>query len=175
MIDWMEWMGQSKLDDSPGFLINRTALRIKREFQRLLSLRGLHVTPEQCVVLWRLWDFEGGVQRELATITFKDMTNMTRILDGLERRELVVRRRDEHDRRCSRVYLTETGRALRQEVLCVAGELAERAYRGMSDVEIDQLMSLMNVIHANLNESPKGPDQGETAARQTVRRKLVLT
>lgn len=169
MIDWMEWMNQSTLHDSPGFLINRTALRIKREFQRLLSLRGLEVTPEQCVVLWRLWDFEGGVQRELATTTFKDMTNLTRILDGLERRELVVRRRDEHDRRCSRVYLTEMGRSVRREILFAASELAERAYKGLSRMQVDQLMSLMNVIHANLNELPESSVQDRETGLQTAR------
>lgn len=152
MIDWMKKeMSHRTLEESPGFLINRTALKIKKEFQRLLTLRGLHVTAEQCVVLWRLWHYEGGVQRELASTTFKDMTNLTRILDGLERRELVVRKRDEHDRRCSRVFLTEEGRALRRNILAVAGELAERAYYGLSDAQVEQFKRMVNAIYANLN------------------------
>ena len=151
MINWKENILFAALEDSPGFLINRTALRIKKEFQRLLTLQGLSVTPEQCVVLWRLWHFEGGVQRELASTTFKDMTNLTRILDGLERRKLVVRKRDEHDRRCSRVFLTEEGRALQRNILAVAGQLAERAYQGLSDEQVAQFKQVVNAVHANLN------------------------
>lgn len=151
MIDWTKTMLHTALEESPGILINRTALCIKREFQRLLTLHGLSVTPEQCVVLWRLWHFEGGVQRELASTTFKDMTNLTRILDGLERRGLVVRRRDEHDRRCSRVFLTDDGRALRRNILTVAGELARKAYAGMDEGQIEQFKAMVRAIHANLN------------------------
>ncbi len=151
MINWMESSQHKTLEESPGFLVNRTALRIKREFQRMLSDRGLQVTPEQCVILWRLWHFEGGVQRELAMTTFKDMTNLTRILDGMERRNLVVRRRDEHDRRCSRVFLTDEGRTLQKDILSVAAELAERAYQGLSVEDIQQFKQAINTIHANLN------------------------
>lgn len=151
MINWMESSKHKTLEESPGFLVNRTALRIKREFQRMLSERGLQVTPEQCVILWRLWHFEGGVQRELAMTTFKDMTNLTRILDGMERRNLVVRKRDEHDRRCSRVFLTDQGRALQKDILSVAANLAERAYQGLSAEEIQQFKQTINTVHANLN------------------------
>lgn len=152
MTSWTEKMLQMDLEDSPGFLVNRAALRIKKEFQRLLSNQGFEVTPEQCVVLWQLWNFEGGVQRELASTTFKDMTNMTRILDGLERRQLVMRKRDEHDRRCSRIYLTEQGRDLQEGILRVAGQLAERAYQGLSEEQITQFKEMLSTIYANLTE-----------------------
>ncbi|SDB47422.1 DNA-binding transcriptional regulator, MarR family [Desulfonatronum thiosulfatophilum] len=155
MTSWIDKMMRMELEDSPGFLVNRAALRIKKEFHRLLDEQGYEVTPEQCVVLWQLWNFEGGVQRELASTTFKDMTNMTRILDGLERRRLVVRRRDEHDRRCSRIYLTEEGRALQEGILRVAGQLAERAYQGLSWEQIDQLKDMLSKIYENLNQNEK--------------------
>ena len=151
MDSWIEKMLRMDLEDSPGFLVNRAALRIKKEFHRLLEEQGYAVTPEQCIVLWQLWNHEGGVQRELASTTFKDMTNMTRILDGLERRRLVIRRRDEHDRRCSRIYLTDEGRALQEGILRVAGQLAQKAYTGMSWEEIDRLKNMLSRIYENLN------------------------
>ncbi|GAB6057218.1 MarR family transcriptional regulator [Desulfonatronum parangueonense] len=121
----------------------------------MLDEQGYAVTPEQCVVLWQLWNHEGGVQRELASTTFKDMTNMTRILDGLERRQLVVRRRDEHDRRCSRIYLTDEGRALQEGIQRLAGQLAEQAYQGLNWEEIDQLKGMLSRIYENLNNNGK--------------------
>ncbi len=143
------------LEDSPGFLVNRTALRIKKEFHHLLDEQGFAVTPEQCVVLWQLWSHDGGVQRDLASTTFKDMTNMTRILDGLERRGLVFRKRDKHDRRCSRIFLTAEGRAVREGILSVAGQLAERAYNGLNEDQVEDFKAMLRLVYANLDGAPQ--------------------
>lgn len=171
MIPWIEKMMRMDLEDSPGFLVNRAALRIKKEFHRLLDEEGFAVTPEQCVVLWQLWNHEGGVQRELASTTFKDMTNLTRILDGLERRHLVVRRRDKHDRRCSRIFLTAEGRALREGILRVAGRLAERAYEGLSEAQIEDFKAMLRLVYANLNAAPQSAATDATEAQPPPSRK----
>ena len=69
----------------------------------------LDVTPEQWVVLFRLYEREGLTQSELGDRTVKDKTTVTRILDRLEKKGLLYRRRDTRDRRSQRIYLTESG------------------------------------------------------------------
>ncbi|MGM0645233.1 MAG: MarR family winged helix-turn-helix transcriptional regulator [Thermodesulfobacteriota bacterium] len=140
------------LEHSPGFLLNRTALRVKKDFQRRIAAAGLDVTAEQCAVLWSLWRREGCFQRELAEQTFKDITNITRILDGLERRGMVTRVRDEHDRRMSRVYLTEAGQSLQEKITAIASELGREAYDGLSEDDLQELRRILNRIYDNLSE-----------------------
>ncbi|ACV67407.1 MarR family winged helix-turn-helix transcriptional regulator [Desulfohalobium retbaense] len=141
------------LEDSPGFLLNRTALRIKKDFQRRISAAELDVTAEQCAVLWSLWRREGCFQRELAEQTFKDITNITRILDGLERRGMVRRVRDEHDRRMSRVYLTEQGTSLQDKITAIASELGRDAYQGIDESDLQELRRVLNLVYANLSDA----------------------
>ena len=51
-------------------------------------------------------------QRELAQKILKSGGNVTMVIDNLEKRGLVTRERDEHDRRLYRITLTPTGRKL---------------------------------------------------------------
>jgi MarR family 2-MHQ and catechol resistance regulon transcriptional repressor len=51
-------------------------------------------------------------QSELARKLLKTSGNITMVVDHLERRGLVLRRREADDRRCIRVHLTGAGRAL---------------------------------------------------------------
>ncbi|WP_243689260.1 MarR family winged helix-turn-helix transcriptional regulator [Geotalea toluenoxydans] len=69
------------LDESIGFVVNQTALKLRTEMARRLKPFGL--TPEQWSVLNRLAEQDGISQRELATRTFKDQPTTARILDKL--------------------------------------------------------------------------------------------
>ena len=66
---------------------------------------------------------EGLSQRELATRVRVEGPTLVRHLDRMEQDGLVVRRRDERDRRVVRVCLTEAGRARHAELRVVAADL----------------------------------------------------
>jgi len=66
---------------------------------------------------------EGLSQRELATRVRVEGPTLVRHLDRMEHDGLVVRRRDERDRRVVRVCLTEAGRARHAELRVVAADL----------------------------------------------------
>ena len=53
---------------------------------------------------------------ELARKLLRSPGNMTTVLDNLERRRLVVRRREKDDRRCLTVHLTDAGRKLMERI-----------------------------------------------------------
>jgi len=66
---------------------------------------------------------EGLSQRELASRVRVEGPTLVRHLDRMEQDGLVVRRRDERDRRVVRVCLTEAGRTRHAELRVVAAEL----------------------------------------------------
>ena len=70
----------------------------------------LHLTYSEYVMLIRLYDSEGAKQDDLANMLYLDKAVVTRTMNLLEDKGLVERRRDEHDRRVRRVYLTDFGR-----------------------------------------------------------------
>ena len=52
---------------------------------------------------------EGLSQQELCNATFRDKPSITRLVDNLEKLNLVKRVASENDRRINRIYLTRQG------------------------------------------------------------------
>jgi MarR family 2-MHQ and catechol resistance regulon transcriptional repressor len=75
------------------------------------------LTETQWGVLEALYHLGPMVQTRLAHKLLSSASNLTRVLDNLERDGLVVRERDEEDRRCYRVRLTAEGRRAVDDVL----------------------------------------------------------
>ncbi|HMQ53132.1 MAG TPA: MarR family transcriptional regulator [Anaerolineae bacterium] len=142
-------MSDFSLDTSLGFVINRTAQRLKLELQHAFKAQGYDITPEQWAVLSRLWEQEGLNQVELAERTFKDKPNVTRMLDVLERRGFVIRQKDDTDRRAYRVFLTEPGRQLQAKLVPLAVEVLEKGQKYLSEAEISTVIVLLNRIYAS--------------------------
>jgi DNA-binding MarR family transcriptional regulator len=138
------------LDTSIGFLVNRTALRLKRELAHAFTGHGYTVTPEQWAILNRLWEQEGLSQVELAELTFKDKPNVTRMLEVLEKQQLVFRQPDENDRRAYKVFLTQKGRDLKDKLIPLAEEVLERGLATLTRSDIEHLRKGLETIYQNL-------------------------
>lgn len=61
--------------------------------------KAYNLTPEQVGVLRRLGEQEGISQKELSIRMVKDQTNIIRLLDKLEKKNLVRRGPNKEDRR----------------------------------------------------------------------------
>lgn len=138
-----------ELDDSLGFLLNKTNTKLKNEL--LQRFRGHDITPEQWSVLNRLWEREGVTPKELADLIFKDKPNTNRILDKMQVKELIVRKPHPADKRAFQVFLTERGRALRNELVDKARQLNEEATAGIGLKKMAELKEMLNRIFDNLS------------------------
>ena len=141
------------LDNSPGFLIYKTATMMKAELSRAFHAAGFSVTPEQWAVLNRLWESEGESQTVLAGRTSKDRHNITRILDLLEKNGLVRREPDPEDKRYRRIFLTDEGKALKKKLIPIVKKHLGRALSGLDHEDVDQLTRIHEHIVENLGES----------------------
>lgn len=83
---------------------------------------------------------------ELAALLGCDKTNVTGMVDRLEKRGLIVRETDARDRRVNRVVLTEEGWAMREKVRAeFASGVAER-YGSLSEKDRGDLVRLLGVV-----------------------------
>lgn len=137
-------------DDAPAWLIQRTARLLRVLFLRLVQDKGgLDVTPEMWAVLSRLVARDGQYQSELAAATYRDRPNMSRILAGMESRDLVFRRPDRDDRRKTRVYLTAEARDLVSTVAPIAARTRDQLYDGLKKKELKALRRALRRIESN--------------------------
>ena len=88
-----------------------------RNMARVLS--AYHCSPLVWRVLSILADQDGHSVSELADISVIERSNLSRILDGMERGALIERSEREADKRQTHVFLSEQGRQLFVESLPV--------------------------------------------------------
>lgn len=139
------------LDDSIGFLINSAGRRISQLLTSRFSPYG--VTPEQWSVLTRLCEEDGVSQKELALRVGKDQTNVTRILDQLERKSLAERRINPEDRRSFCAYVTNEGRKLQLILIPIEEEVIATVTKGLSLEHLTMLKQVLIQLINNANES----------------------
>jgi MarR family transcriptional regulator, organic hydroperoxide resistance regulator len=127
------------------FRVLRTALH--RSFEEA----GYKITLEQWLMLVLLKIKDGQTQHDLSVTSVKEKTTITRLIDGLEKKHLIVRIRDNKDRRNNLIYLTQDGRKIEEILTPLAFKVNEEALKGFSSKEIQNLDNLLNKIYTNLS------------------------
>lgn len=72
------------IKDYISIMIHQTDLTLTRYIKAKLA--PLNITPEQNLILLLLWGKDGRSQNEIAKSLVKDKTNITRMLDNLEKK-----------------------------------------------------------------------------------------
>jgi len=106
------------------------------------AMRGAGLTESQFGALEALHHLGPLCQRELAAKVLKSAGNMTTVVDNLERRGLVERRRGGDDRRVVTVYLTKSGEDLIRDVFPKVSDALVGAFSELTAKDQNQLAEL---------------------------------
>lgn len=115
-------------------------------------LRDIGLTYPQYLVLLVLWQNGERTMGEIATRLALPPGGVTPIVERLEAADLVVRRRDEADRRVVHVMLTESGATLEE-----AASEAQRRVSCATMLHDDELADLRGALHG-LTDRLNSPD-----------------
>jgi DNA-binding MarR family transcriptional regulator len=140
---------ERRSDDAPAYLVQRTARLLRVLFLKVVDTSETGITPEMWLVLSRLLARDGQSQTEIGEALFRDRPNTSRILAGLEQRDLVIRESDPDDRRRARVRITPAGRAFVVERAPRAIEVRDRLYEGIGKKQLKALRGTIREIEAN--------------------------
>lgn len=114
------------------------------------KLDTLGVTHAQTVILIRLWEQDGLNQMELAKSAGLDQSTVVRLLDRMEKSELITRERNKDDRRVFNFYLTDKAKVACQKLEVQSNSITEIAHESLSPSDIKKLNQLMSVVVGNL-------------------------
>ena len=106
-----------KIEETFGFMINRTSIILKKCLTTRLKDKGIDLTPEEFSLLSRLWEENGITQSSLVEKTIKDKAIVTRLLNNLIKKGYVYKKVNEDDRRNQIVFLTEEGHKLQNIII----------------------------------------------------------
>lgn len=139
-------------EDSIGFLThvvgNQFALKLVRSFED----QGYQLTHDMWLVLNVLWDQDGLSQQNIADQLHKDKSSLTRLLHTMEQKGYLQRRAGQNDRRRKRIYLTESGKALRSPLRKCAIDLLRQASRDIGVREWISCLETLKKITENLTQ-----------------------
>ena len=139
------------LEDSLGYVIGRAGRAMANRLNQNFEQAGHHVTCEQWGVLMNLQQKDGQNQKELAGTTCKDKTSITRIIDGMEKRNLVVRIPDKKDGRQKLIYLTNNGKELQQKLLLLVKKTLKEAQSGIRASDMNICKKVLKKVRSNLS------------------------
>ncbi len=134
-----------------SFLLDRTARRVKQYAKQRFRELGWSITVDQWTVLKQLYDKGELNQRELADLTFKDHPTMTRIIDLLSIKELIVRNAHPGDRRSFKVALTSEGEKLVKSCLPEVQDIRMKAWENLSESDFKEFKRILDSIYDNLS------------------------
>lgn len=80
------------------------------------SLKKLGISIPQAFILFCLKEENGLTLKEIGSRTLVDSSSMTVLVDKLEKTQLVTRKLDNQDRRAIRVFITEAGLEMADEI-----------------------------------------------------------
>jgi DNA-binding MarR family transcriptional regulator len=137
-------------DEVFSILTGKISTAINRTFLRAFVAEGIEITTEQWSVLACLWKKDKVTQQELCQLTSKDKPSMTRLIDKLEKRNLVTRVPDHTDRRTNMIHLTNAGNALEAKATEIVQQVALKTLNNITEDELNTSRVVLKKIMANL-------------------------
>ena len=140
-----------KFNINLGMLIQSAQNSMTKRFVQNVLNSGLDISMDQWLVLGPIWQLESPSQKDLGEICLRDKPTITRIIDSLEDKSLVVRVSDQIDHRIKRVILTNAGKQLFYDVLPIMEKTREEVRGDIPEEEIEIFKNVLSKIIKNLN------------------------
>ena len=123
--------------------------------------KGRGTTRAQWIVLFRLRQQEGLSQVDLAEVLELQPISLVRLLDRLVDHGLLERRPDPRDRRANRLFLTEAGRQLVDDLDSLRDSIAADVLQGMPVSTIETSLEALRDIKHRIKSVSENRSVGE--------------
>ena len=142
-----------KIHMEMGMLLSMAYRSMTRSFVHKTQESGLDISLDQWMVLGPVWQLKNPSHKDLSEFCMKDKTSITRIVDTLEKKNMVVRIADQIDQRMKRVVLTHEGKQLFNHVVPIMEKTREEVRQGISDKEIETFKKVLIKVNQNLDSN----------------------
>jgi DNA-binding MarR family transcriptional regulator len=129
--------------------LGKTAKIVDYYIQEAMNARGLDLTKEQMIVLKKLHDQDGLPQNELAFLTLRNKSSLTRLLVKMERKEYIVRNQGKEDKRINNVFLTSLGKETFKKTRPIIKSIIDTMEQNISILEKQQIIKILQKIQFN--------------------------
>lgn len=132
------------------YLMNRVSSRSNQLWIKTLRDHGLTIGRWQVLIV--LSSYDGSRIGTIADLSGGEQAAISRVIDQMERDELVSRRPSLNDSRAVEVWINPQGRELLAELMPLAEAFVKRMLRTLSDAEIQQMTGYLERLFGDLQE-----------------------
>ncbi len=137
------------IDNSIFHYISKASSVLLSYFNRLLIENDFSITAEDWLLLFHVIKHPGKNQKWYAENILKDKTTTMRIVDALEKKELIKREPAKTDRRQNRLYITESGSDLMQKTIPLINDGFQSLFK---DTKIEHINITVAVLKEITNK-----------------------
>jgi len=143
-------MTARRAEDQLDNIVESAHTAFYRSLLRRFKDAGHDITVEQWTVMLHLWQKEGLTQQEISGCANKDNPSICRLIDNMEKRDLVIRMADENDRRINRIYLTEKGKRLQTELINISNSNLKSSAKSITASDLKTCKTVLEKMIENL-------------------------
>jgi len=137
-------------NQSLAMLLDRATRFMGNNLRRIFIRNDFDITVEQWMILLLLWKENGQTQQQIANSIGKDKGTISPQIDGLEKRNIIVRIPDQNDKRQNLIYLTNKGKQLEEMLIPLGYENMQVAQRGISVEDLRVCKEVLCKVCENL-------------------------
>ena len=137
--------------DKTGHLMGKLHRSLRRNYDK--QLKEFDLTPCQFEVLMTLWGEDNILLSELGKRVSRDGPTITGVIDRMEKKMLVKRKRDSNDRRVVKVILTAKSNGMRKQLSIAKKQILEKITESLTSKEVNQLETLLLKMMKNVEDA----------------------
>ena len=111
---------------------------------------GIEITKEQFIVLAKLEQQDGIMQKDLAYITERNKGSLARLIDTMEKKNYVARIPSELDKRINCIYLTRQGRETFEKLQPIVWNCINQMQKDVTEEEIELAIGIIKKLQKNI-------------------------
>lgn len=116
-----------------------------------LKENGIELTKVQLILLKKLNEMDGQPQNNLAFLTNRDKASLARLINTMEKKNLVARIPDKSDHRINNIHITKHGLEIFKNAIPVMKESINQIQKDIPEEDIEVVIETMKKIGLNIN------------------------
>lgn len=131
-----------------SYISDNSTKLISEAFEK--RLKPLGVTRVQWIALYYIGEFERVNQKDLAKLMNIKESTLARLMDRMEKEDLIERLKDPKDKRITNIILTKLGQAKRKEIMPQGELFNEDVSKDISDQEMEIFLRVLSKMVSNI-------------------------
>lgn len=131
--------------------LGKTAKMMSSFMEDKFKQHQLNLTGKQWIVLKKLHEKDGVAQNDLALVTERNKASLARLINTMEKKNLVARIPCIVDKRVNKICLTKNGRNVFAATVDVVKEINEEMKAGISESEEASLIKILKKVQQNIS------------------------